>query len=86
MKSFPLTIVSDSQILFSGQARYCGITALSGSIGFEADHEPFIGILRKKTPITIIDDASKEMTVEVESGILSFNNNSCTVTVQLPGA
>ncbi len=82
MKTFPLTIVSDSKILFSGQARYCGITAFSGSIGFEADHEPFIGVLRKNTGITFIDSTSKEMTVKVESGILSFSENSCTITVQ----
>ncbi len=83
MKTFPLTIVSDSEIIFSGQVRYCGIISVSGSLGFEADHEPYMGILRKKSEITIIDGVSKESVVKVESGLFLFSKNSCTVTVQL---
>ena len=82
MKTFPLTIVSDTEIIFSGQVHYCGVTTYSGSIGFEADHEPFIGVLRKTTGITFIDSTSKETTVKVESGILSFSDNSCMIAVQ----
>ncbi len=85
MKTFPLTIVSDMEIIFSGQVRYCGVTTYSGSIGFEADHEPFIGVLRKETDLDIVDADSKERTVKIESGMLSFKDNSCTITVQPTG-
>ena len=83
MKTFSLTIVSDSKIIFSGQAVYCSVVTPRGSMGFEANHEPFMAILKKDSEIEYRDKAGNKKSVMVQSGILSFENNTCTVTVQL---
>ena len=84
MKTFTLTIISDSKIIFSGHASYCGVTTLFGSLGLEAFHEPFFGVLRENSDITYTDSSGGSFTVTIESGILSFKDNTCTVTVSLP--
>ena len=83
MKTFTLSIVSDSKILFSGLARYCGVTTLNGEIGFEAEHESFFGILGDGTEVRYIGGDENEKSVAVENGIVFFNNNTCTVAVSI---
>jgi len=79
--TFKLTIVSDSKTLYSGQAVFCSITTLSGSMGFEANHEPFLCTLKEGSAIQVKDAASKETEITIANGMLSFKNNSCIVTV-----
>ncbi len=81
MKTFTLTVISDSKTLFSGQALYCSVTTSSGSMGFEANHEPFLCTLQEDSNIQIRDVSAKETEVEIESGMLSFKDNACTISV-----
>ena len=81
MSSFKLTIVSDSGLIYSGGVRYCGITTLSGSIGFEANHEPFLGVLKQGSEINYTEESGSEHTAAVADGILSFSGNECSVVV-----
>jgi len=81
MNTFKLLITSDSKTLFSGEALYCSVTTLSGSMGFEANHEPFICTLKPGSDIRLKDAASGETVLQIDGGMLSFKNNICTVTV-----
>ena len=81
MQTFTLTIVSDSKTRFNGPALYCSVTTLSGSMGFEANHEPFLCTLKEGSAIQVKDAASKETEITIANGMLSFKNNSCIVTV-----
>ncbi len=83
MKTFTLTIVSDSKIAYSGLARYCGVTTLNGAIGFEAFHEPFLGVLKDNSDVVYLDGSGRENSVTIKNGIISFENNTCTLTVSL---
>jgi len=83
MKTFSLTVVSESKTLFSGQAVYCSVITPSGSMGFEANHESFLCTLQEDSTIHIRDVSSRETEVSVQSGLLSFKDNTCTVTVLL---
>ena len=80
MKTFMLSIVTDSKIVFSSQAEYCSIVTVSGSMGFEAYHEPFLGVLQDNSELSYTDGNGKNYTVVLESGIISFENNACTIT------
>jgi len=80
MNTFTLSIVTDSKNVFSGQAEYCSIVTVSGSMGFEAYHEHFLGVLQENSELSYRDSTGKISYVNLESGIVSFNNNSCTVT------
>ncbi len=83
MKTFTLTVVSDSKIIFSGLAIYCRVKTLSGEIGFEAFHEPFLGVLSSKSEISFHNKSRVEKSINIKSGIIIFENNSCTITVEL---
>ena len=84
MKTFMLSIVTDSKNVFSGQAEYCSIVTVSGSMGFEAYHEPFLGVLADNSMISFTDSTGKTSTVNLESGIITFRNNTCTITGNSP--
>ncbi len=83
MKTFTLTLVSDSKIIYSGLAGYCNVRTLNGEIGFEAFHEPFLGILAEDSRISYRDKSGNQGTVDIKSGIILFENNLCTITVSL---
>ena len=83
MSLFELTIVSESEILFSGKAEYCGITTLTGSMGFEANHEAFTGILKPDSDVEYIDDSGNRRKVSIQDGIILFKDNFCTITATL---
>ncbi len=80
MQMFTLTIVTDSITLFNGPALYCSVTTLSGSMGFEANHEPFLCTLQEGSTLRIKDASSKETEIIIDTGLLSFKDNSCTIT------
>ena len=80
MKTFMLNIVTDIKTIFSGQAEYCRVVTVYGSMGFEANHEPFLGVLEGSSELSYTDSSGKYFTVNIESGIISFKNNTCSVT------
>jgi F-type H+-transporting ATPase subunit epsilon len=80
MRTFKLKIISPDKILFDGEAQYCGITTLSGAIGFEARHEPIAAILKENSEVRLRDADGSEKTVVLKDGILVFKDNSCTIT------
>ncbi len=83
MSTFTLSIISDTKIIYSGKVRYCGIVTISGSIGFEANHEPFMGILKPGSEIEYINENGAGETVSVEDGMLKFIDNKCSIIVSL---
>ena len=84
MNTFMLSIVTDLKTLFSGQTEYCGIVTVLGSMGFEAFHEPFLGVLRDNSDVSYTDGNGKTCSLTLESGIITFKNNTCTITGNLP--
>ncbi len=83
MKTFTLTIVTDSKTIYSANALYCSVDTYEGSIGFEAFHEPFFGVLKDGSQIVYRTGKGDEFSVTAKSGIVSFLNNTCTLTVDL---
>lgn len=79
MRTFKLIIVAPEQVLFDGEVQYCGITDNSGSIGYEAMHEPMIAVLKNNTDIKVRDSAGIEKLIPVAEGILSFKQNICSI-------
>jgi len=79
MNTFMLSMVTDTRIIYSGQAGYCKLRTLSGSIGFEAFHEPFLGILEDNSIVSYTDTTGRVFSQTLESGIISFRNNICTI-------
>ncbi len=83
MSTFTLSIISDTKIIYSGKVRYCGIVSINGAIGFEANHEPFMGILKPGSEIEYIDENGTGETVTVEDGMLKFTDNQCSIIVSV---
>ena len=82
MQTFVLTIVSAAQVHFDDEARYCRVSTPAGNIGFEARHEPFLSVLKENSEVMYRDAIGAEHTLPVESGMLSFRDNRCTLTVE----
>ena len=82
MRTFELNIVSTTKVHFSDEARFCSITTPFGTIGFEARHEPFLAVLKEDSEVKYRDAIGREHTLPVTNGLLSFRNNTCTVTVE----
>ncbi|MBN2444100.1 MAG: F0F1 ATP synthase subunit epsilon [Spirochaetales bacterium] len=86
MTSFHLTITAPQYLIFNDPAVYCKVTTLSGSIGIEAHHEPFLALLKENSSVTYKDESGAEKSILLESGLLSFFNNKCNIAVSLaPG-
>jgi len=83
METFSLIIISESKLVFSGLALYCGVITHVGSLGLEAHHEPMLGILRDGSEINYTDEKGKELSVAIENGMFLFKNNACIVTVSI---
>ncbi len=81
MKTFDLTLLTSQEVIFKGRAAYCGAVTLSGSIGFEADHEPFLGILQPESEIHYRENEKPDHTVKIADGMITFRNNCCTILV-----
>jgi len=84
MKTFQLTISAAEKTIYRGKSSYCNLDSFSGNLGIEADHEPFLGLLRENSIVRFQDEAGADKTVSVESGVICFQNNSCLLTVSLP--
>ncbi len=82
MQTFELNILSATELHFSDEARYCRVSTPDGTIGFEARHEPFLAVLKDNSEVRYRDAIGREHTLVVESGLLSFRENRCTLTVE----
>jgi len=80
MNTFMLSIVTDSKTIYSGQAEYCSIVTVLGSMGFEAFHEPFLGVLQDNSKLSYTESTGKICSAYLESGIITFKNNTCIIT------
>ena len=83
MRTFKLLIISADEAIFDGEAQCCRIVTDSGSIGFEAMHEPMITVLKKNTDIHVRDAEGKSRLIPAAEGILSFKDNACSITVSI---
>ena len=81
MKTFELTVISEAKVHFKGRASHCGVTTLSGAIGFEADHEPFVGVLKPGSKIRYTGEEGGEKSLIIQDGMLSFKKNNCTIII-----
>ena len=82
MQTFVLTIVSATTVHFDDEARSCRVSTPTGEVGFEARHEPFLGALQQNSEVRFRDAIGQEHVLPIESGLLSFRDNRCTVTVE----
>ena len=83
MNTFQLTIVAYNKLVFDGPARFCSVMTPGGSIGLEAHHENFLAVLKENSKISYRNAEGRDGSVKAESGLLSFENNTCTITIEL---
>ena len=81
MTTFQLLIVAYNRIIYNSRAVYCGVTTRDGSLGLEARHEPVLCVLKENSLISYTDAAGAKNALRVDSGLLSFKNNECTLAV-----
>jgi F-type H+-transporting ATPase subunit epsilon len=81
MNVFRLLVVAFDSTIWSAEAVHCGVTTLSGALGLEAGHEPLLAVLRDGSAITWRDRRGNEHTHPAAGGLLSFRDNTCTVTL-----
>lgn len=87
MNTFTLTIVACKAVVFKGQARLCRVVTSEGAIGLEARHEPLLAVLKEGSDIVYTDATGKAFSIAVANGLLSFKENTCTITMEpLPNA
>jgi F0F1-type ATP synthase epsilon subunit len=79
-----LTITAIDKSVFNHEAVYCRVVTPSGTIGFEARHEAFLAILKEHSTIMFKAPSGTETSLIVASGMLSFRDNKCLITVCLP--
>jgi len=83
MRTFKLLIITPEKAIFDDDAQCCRIITDTGSIGFEAMHEPMIAVLKQNTDITVRDTTGNSRLFPVTEGILSFKNNTCSITASI---
>ena len=81
MREFNLKIVSFNKVIFEGSATYCSIITQEGKMGFKANHEPFVSVLKDDSEIEYQVDSSKKELIKIQNGLFSFDKNECTITV-----
>ncbi len=81
--TFQLTISSYNTTCYSGQASYCGIMTVDGSLGFKAHHEPMLAILKDRSAINYTDASGMQKSISAASGMLSFKNNQCIIVADI---
>jgi F0F1-type ATP synthase epsilon subunit len=83
MKTFKLIISAAESLVCNGQAVYCSLSTEKGSLGIEAGHEAFLGVLKENSQLRFRDEKGTETTVLVETGIVWFRDNECLLTVSI---
>jgi F0F1-type ATP synthase epsilon subunit len=81
--TFKMIISTPEKTFYKGPAVLCRVETPAGSIGFEAKHEPFLGVLKENSSLYYKTDSDKENKLDVTSGILLFNENSCIITGEI---
>jgi F0F1-type ATP synthase epsilon subunit len=81
MTPFHLTITASDKLYFDDEAVYCNVTTPRGSLGIEANHEPFLAVLKENSTITYRDESGGEKSLTIENGLLSFLDNNCIIAV-----
>ena len=81
MSNFNLKIVSFDETIIDDSIEFCSITTLTGKMGFEARHEPFISILKENSSITYRTNDKKEFIVEIVNGLFTFQDGAASATV-----
>ncbi len=79
--TFQLQLLEDDVIHYSGEAQYCSVQTLTGSIGFEARHEDFAGALAPGSLLMYRDGQGEEKEIRIGWGMLLFRDNRCIVTM-----
>jgi len=80
---FTLTIVAKDTVAFNGKAQSCRIDGLTGSRGFEANHEPFLTVLNSPSVVEYVTESGKTTKLRVASGLASFARNVCSLVVEV---
>ena len=83
MQTFTLLIVSPKKVHFDGEAVFCGIITDDGSMGLEARHEPVLAVLKTGSEVRYRDSVGRETSLIAAGGMLSFKENSCTITLDV---
>ena len=81
MSEFHLRIATPEKKLFDGEVVYCSLTTSEGRMGIKARHEPFLATLKDGSELLYRLKDGRENTVTVQNAILSFKDNSCSVTM-----
>ncbi len=84
MNSFLLSIVSVDRLCYEGMAVACHVCDPSGWRTFEAHHEPFVSVL-VPCVVSVLEEGGGRFSIEIEDGLVRFDNNSCHVIVSLRG-
>jgi F0F1-type ATP synthase epsilon subunit len=80
---FEMTVAARDKILFRGQAQICTIVGATGSRSFEARHETFLTILGSPSVIEFRTKTGQVKQIRVASGLVSFDQNSCQIVVEV---
>jgi len=81
--TFRLTITAAETLLFDGKVTYCSVFTESGKLGLEPRHEPLLAVLKKNSQVYFKDEAGNGNQFTIESGLLSFRDNICILTVSV---
>lgn len=73
-------IVGPDRVLWSGKAERIIAPSVEGDLGFLANHEPVLSVLRPGT--VRVHGAEGDISVEVEGGFISFDHNVVTIVAE----
>jgi len=79
--TFNLIITAYNEVIYDGEASYCGFITPIGSLGIEARHEPVLALLKEDSVILYDDSVRNRKTVPIKNGLLSFKKNKCIIVV-----
>ena len=77
-KCFHLCIMTAEGTLLEGEAEYCHIPTVSGSVGVLADHAPMMCAVHEGETVCRMEDGS-EKTVHHSAGVADVRNNTVTI-------
>ena len=77
-KCFHLCIMTAEGTLLEGEAEYCYIPTVSGSVGVLADHAPMMCAVQEGETTCRMEDGS-EKTVRHSAGVADVRNNTVTI-------
>jgi F0F1-type ATP synthase epsilon subunit len=81
MNTFNLKIVSFEKIFLDEPVTYCAIYTSTGKIGFKANHEAFMSVLKENSQIEYTLKSGSQKKVALLNGLFTFKDNACTITI-----